>query len=49
MVAALLIWSFAPNNKVPPEFTVTLLVEASALPELAAAVNVPPLIVVLPL
>ncbi len=33
----------------PPELTVTLLVAPSALPELAAATNVPPFTVVLPL
>lgn len=42
------IWLLAPNNKVPPEFTVMALVVPRALPELVAAVRVPPLIVVAP-
>ena len=49
IVAVLLIWSLAPSRSVPPEFTVTLLVDPSALPEVSATVSVPPLMVVDPL
>src|SRR3954465_8119222 len=49
IVEVLLTWLFAPSRKVPPEFTVTLLGEPSALAEPSATVKVPPLTVVEPL